>query len=122
MTTTQTDKSMAALANVLRQAHIRVTAVGHHLIELECTQREAELAREIACQMSTPVIELHETWHLPTDYPRTWEITFSKTDGIYRPQSGHGNAGRVAGRRLPNAQDQQSPGIQDNPGRDGKPE
>ena len=120
MTTIRTDKSMAALANVLRQAHIRVTAVGHHLIELECSQREAELARDIARQMRVRDLELYETLHLPTDYPRTWEITFSvgETDGIHGPQSSCGRCGTDAvNPHLPIAQNHQSADNQDNRGK-----
>ena len=113
------------IADVLRKANIRVTAVGKNLIELERSQREAELARDIARQMSMPVIELYETLHLPTDYPRTWEITFSvgETDGIHRPQSSCGRCGTDAvNPHLPIAQNHQSADNQDNRGRGEKPD
>ena len=110
---TEANMDINFIANVLQQANIRVTAVGNNLIELECAQREAELARDSACQMIAPVVELHETLHLPTDYPRTWEITFPSegTDCIDRPQSDRNKSDTNAANHRPaNAQNSQSAG------------
>ena len=112
------------IADVLRKTNICVTTVGVGFMELECTQTEAELARDITRQMSTPVIKLRDTAFRPTDYPRTWMIEFEPTleekDDIHRRRSEFRKARTTAAEnRLPSAPDGQSSDIQGNCGTDG---
>ena len=121
------DVDLENIADVLRKANIRVTTVGERYFDLECSQTEAELARDITRQMTTPVITLYEIGHNPTDYPRTWKIKFKRTveevDDIHRRRSALRKSRTAAAHPdLPNQQDHQSSGIQDNSGTDGTPD
>ena len=118
------DVDLENIADVLRKANIRVTTVGERYFDLECSQTEAELARDITRQMTTPVIQLYEIGYNRTDYPRTWTIRFKRTeeerDDIHRRRSDlRKSRTDAAEHRLPSAPDHQSSDIQDNHGTDG---